>query len=427
MTSRLVVLGSCGAWPEPGRACSGFVLEHSGLRIVLDLGYGTLSRLLAHLGSSVARGVDAVVVTHKHPDHMLDLHGLFRSRWFGDPGAAPIPLYAPRGVVQRLQGLEEDDAEAILRVFDWHPLPAGPYDVGPFRLTSWDLPHYVPNAGVRLESDDLVVAYTGDTGHSPQLAELGRAADLFIVEATDRDQQGGTSSPGDMPNMLLTSRAAGEAASAAGAQRLLLTHFWPGNNRERSRADAQEAFAGEVLLAEEGLSIDLQRNDVGINVGSAPSVIPRDSSVSMKVPPVNVAQVAQHADDLDRATRFYSVLTGLEPAASFDPPGLVFFGLGGVRLLLDRAASSTLIYLHVPDVRERVEELRAAGVDVATEPHVIFQHEDDTLGPAGTDEWMAFVRDTEGNLVGLVSHHEPGSAGTSDGAATEAPGRPSPT
>lgn len=143
--------------------------------------------------------------------------------------------------------------------------------------------------------------------------------------------------------------------------------------------------------------------------------------------PVTVAQIAQHADDLDRAAGFYSVLTGRGPMATFDPPGLVFFNLAGVRLLLDRAAPSSLIYLQVPDVRTRVAELRAAGVDVATEPHVIFQHEDDTLGPAGTDEWMAFVRDTEGNLVGLVSHHEPGSAGTSDGAATEAPGRPSPT
>ena len=64
MESWLVVLGSCGAWPEPGRACSGFLLEHDGFRVALDLGYGTLPRLLSLLGSPTAAGIDAVVVTH---------------------------------------------------------------------------------------------------------------------------------------------------------------------------------------------------------------------------------------------------------------------------------------------------------------------------------------------------------------------------
>jgi methylmalonyl-CoA/ethylmalonyl-CoA epimerase len=120
---------------------------------------------------------------------------------------------------------------------------------------------------------------------------------------------------------------------------------------------------------------------------------------------MRLVQVAQHAEDLDRAARFYSRLVGSGPTARVDPPGLLFFDLDGVRLLLDAAAPSALIYLNVPDVRGLVEELRADGVDVVGEPHVIFQHEDDALGPAGTDEWMAFVTDSEGNTVGLVSHH----------------------
>ncbi len=95
VASRLLVLGSCGGWPEAGRACSGFLLEHEGYRIVLDLGYGTLPRLLTLLNSSVAVGVDAVVVTHHHPDHLVDVHGLFRVRWFGRRGAEGVPLYAP--------------------------------------------------------------------------------------------------------------------------------------------------------------------------------------------------------------------------------------------------------------------------------------------------------------------------------------------
>ena len=257
MRSRFVVLGSCGAWPEAGRACSGFVFEHEGYRVVLDLGYGTLPRLLTLLGSSAGDGIDAVIVTHEHPDHMVDLHGLFRARWFARREAPAIPLYAPDGVVARVSGLEEDDKAAVRHVLDWHPLPTMPYEVGPFLLESWALPHFVANAGVRLSAPGLTVAYTGDTGPCPALADLGHAADLYVVEATSRTQRPGTQPGPAGPRMHLTAHEAGEAASAAGARQLLLTHFWPGNDREASRAEAAEVFGGEVLVAEEGLELIL--------------------------------------------------------------------------------------------------------------------------------------------------------------------------
>jgi ribonuclease BN (tRNA processing enzyme) len=236
------------------------VIEHDGFRLVLDLGYGTLPRLFALLGSSIGAGVDAVIVTHDHPDHAVDLHGFFRARRFGAPTAPAVPLYATEGVLARVGSLEDSAAEAenVGTVLDWHPLPGAAYTVGPFRLESWTLPHWVLNAGVRLTTDGLTVAYTGDTGPDPALVELGRDADLYIVEASDRWQQ--QPRPGAKPaapRMHLTAREAGEVAAAAGAARLLLTHFWPGNDRERARADAGEAFAGEIFLADEGLEISL--------------------------------------------------------------------------------------------------------------------------------------------------------------------------
>ena len=118
-----------------------------------------------------------------------------------------------------------------------------------------------------------------------------------------------------------------------------------------------------------------------------------------------LAQVAQHADDLDRAAAFYEQLLGSPPIGRFEPPGLLFFALGaGTRLLLEGGAPSAMLYLSVEDVRASVEDLRGRGATIEVEPHVIFQHTDDSLGPAGHDEWMAFIRDSEGNLVGLVSH-----------------------
>jgi methylmalonyl-CoA/ethylmalonyl-CoA epimerase len=116
---------------------------------------------------------------------------------------------------------------------------------------------------------------------------------------------------------------------------------------------------------------------------------------------VDLVQIAQHADDLERATAFYTNLLGAGPTATFDPPGLVFFDLDGVRLMLSNGSAPATIYLRVGDIDAAVERMRE---HVEAEPHLIFGHDDDTLGPAGTDEWQAFVRDTEGNLVGLVEH-----------------------
>jgi methylmalonyl-CoA/ethylmalonyl-CoA epimerase len=117
---------------------------------------------------------------------------------------------------------------------------------------------------------------------------------------------------------------------------------------------------------------------------------------------MRLAQIAQHADDLDRAADFYTVLLESRPTARFDPPGLLFFDLDGTRLLLDRGAPSSLIYLHVENVHETLERLDGLA-EIVTRPHVIFSHEDETLGPAGAEEWQAFIRDSEDNTVGLIA------------------------
>ncbi|HET8664974.1 MAG TPA: VOC family protein [Nocardioides sp.] len=115
-----------------------------------------------------------------------------------------------------------------------------------------------------------------------------------------------------------------------------------------------------------------------------------------------LVQVALRATDLDRAAAFYSDLLGSEPTGRFEPPGLLFFDLDGTRLLLEGNAPPSMLYLEVPDVRRAVEDLRGR-VEIVSEPHPIFTHEDDALGPVGTTEWQAFLTDSEGNLVGLVS------------------------
>ena len=124
---------------------------------------------------------------------------------------------------------------------------------------------------------------------------------------------------------------------------------------------------------------------------------------------MGLVQVAQHAEDLARATRFYTDLLQRSPAATYDPPGLVFFDLDGVRLLLEQGAPAAVLYLRVDDIEAEVSRLEALGVEVAGRPHMIFRHDDDTLGQAGTEEWQAFVTDSEGNTVGLVEQRAAGS------------------
>ena len=205
------MLGSCGAFPEPGRACSGFAVDWDGYRLVLDLGYATLPRLLAHWPDGV---VDALAITHEHPDHCVDLHGFFRMRYYGAGAQSRLPLYCPPGVLDRLAGLEPD--VDLTAVFDPRPLP-GTYRAGPFELTGVPLPHHVPNAGIRV-------------------------------------QDGETQRP---VRNLMTSAEAGRWGREAGARRLMITHFWPGNDRAASVASASAGFGSDVLAAEEGLTVGL--------------------------------------------------------------------------------------------------------------------------------------------------------------------------
>jgi ribonuclease BN (tRNA processing enzyme) len=235
----LTVLGSCGAWPEAGRACAGFLLEYDGFRVVLDLGYAALPRLLEHR----PRGeVDAVVVTHQHPDHCVDVSALARVRYYEAPDAPPIPLHCAPGVVDVLRALEPEPDPAT--VFAVHDLATTTH-LGPFAVETVELPHYKTNLGVRLTAPGVSVAYTGDSGPSSELQKLADGTDLFISDATLQGP-----SPQTTPRFIMTATEA--ARGARGARRLLLTHFWPGSDRSVSVAEAQQEFDGEVIAAEEG-------------------------------------------------------------------------------------------------------------------------------------------------------------------------------
>jgi ribonuclease BN (tRNA processing enzyme) len=245
---RLTVLGGCGAWPEAGQACSGYLVEHDGFTLLVDVGYATVPRLLRHVA---AEAVDAVFVTHGHPDHCADLNPLLRARALGGAAPAPVPVYALPGALDAVLALDRPGMLAdayVLREFT----AGSRLDIGPFLAQTGLLPHWVPNAGVRLAAGDRVLTYTGDCGPSPDVVALARDADLLLAEATYVDQV-----PAEARRYLTSAREAGRQATDAGAGQLLLTHLWPGTDPDAARAAAGGGYRGDVGIATADLVVDL--------------------------------------------------------------------------------------------------------------------------------------------------------------------------
>jgi ribonuclease BN (tRNA processing enzyme) len=219
---KLTVVGSSPAWPNPGGAHSGYLVESNGTRMLLDCGPGVLARLRQR---EEWPHVDAVAVSHFHLDHWGDLvpwvwGSLFRER----PANGDRPqLWVPPGGMPTLRtfGSElgyEDMFEQAFRVEEYEELT--PFRIGAFELTTRRLPHYkLLTFGFRVSDGKHVLAYSGDSGPTPALAELARDADVFLCEAT--------LARGDLEGDLRGHLDAEEALGAfrdSGARRLLLTH-----------------------------------------------------------------------------------------------------------------------------------------------------------------------------------------------------------
>jgi ribonuclease BN (tRNA processing enzyme) len=245
---RITVLGACGAWPEAGQACSGYLIQHDGFQLVVDLGYATVPRLFTW---TAADRVDAVFVSHGHPDHCADLNPLLRARVLREHPPAPLPVYAPRGALDAVLAL--DRPGMLSDGYVLHEFTAGDrFDIGPVHADTRLLPHWVPNAGVRLAAGGRVLAYTGDTGPSPDVVALARDADLLLAEATYVEQVPETSR-----RYLTSARDAGRQATQAGARRLLLTHLWPDTDPLAARGAAGVEYRREIGVATADLVVDL--------------------------------------------------------------------------------------------------------------------------------------------------------------------------
>jgi ribonuclease BN (tRNA processing enzyme) len=247
---RLTVLGCAGTFPGPLSPCSGYLVEHDGFRLVVDLGAGALGQLQRHIG---LLDVDAVYVSHLHADHCIDLVAYSYARRYNPAGMPPpLPVYGPAGTAGRIRdSYEAPPADGLEDVYDFREVLPGTHAIGPFVVTAAQVNHPVECHGLRIEAGGRSLAYSGDTGESEVLVDLARDVDVFLCEAS------WLHSDDNPPDIHLSGRQAGEHAAKAAARLLLLTHVVPWADEQLVLREGAEAFGGRTELARCGATYDV--------------------------------------------------------------------------------------------------------------------------------------------------------------------------
>ncbi|RSM75172.1 MBL fold metallo-hydrolase [Actinoplanes sp. ATCC 53533] len=247
---RLTVLGCAGSFPGPESACSAYLVEAEGFRLLIDFGSGSLSALQRYAGIGA---VDAIMLTHLHCDHMLDACTYVVVRRYAPGGPLPpLPVYAPPGAAERISAAYSADNEPVDDVYTFYGLQPGTFPIGPFTVTADRVNHPIETYGVRVEHNGRVLAYSSDTAPCEALLRLAQGADLFLCEASYLD---GVANP---PDLHLTGGEAGAAATKADVGKLLLTHLVTAWGSEASTVEAAcAAFTGPVEVVRPGARYDL--------------------------------------------------------------------------------------------------------------------------------------------------------------------------
>jgi ribonuclease BN (tRNA processing enzyme) len=262
---RITVLGKSPSWQDAGGACSGYLVQEGDYSLLLDCGNGVFSKLRRHCDYI---DVDTVLVSHLHADHFLDLvpfsyaltyaprqQPVPVAGWPGTDAPARPQLYAPIGATEMFRHIAGcwgndrlvEGAFALHEYQQWDE-----FEAGPFQVRFCEVPHYTETFAVELTSDSGArLTYGADCSPNQELVAFARDTDLLLIEATlprpERTGERGHLTPGE----------AGDHGRRAGAKRLVITHFSDELDPEWARAQAAEAFGGDVELAAEGAVYEL--------------------------------------------------------------------------------------------------------------------------------------------------------------------------
>jgi ribonuclease BN (tRNA processing enzyme) len=260
MPLTLTVLGGSAAWPNPGQGCSAYLVSDGPTTVLLDCGPNTLLELRKHVDYAT---LDAIVISHCHSDHILDLVPYRYGLIYGPTTTRrKIPVWLPPGGHERMEmlgGAFSGQGEPHLSF--WEPAfdleeydPASGLTIGDLCISFAATQHYIPCFAMRVEGpDSRTLLYSSDTGSVQPLLGIAQGAEVVVAEATlEHDDDRPEAARGHM-----TPVDAGRLAAAAGAHTLVVTHLWserPDNVVERTAA---EHFNGRVLIAKPGMCVDV--------------------------------------------------------------------------------------------------------------------------------------------------------------------------
>jgi ribonuclease BN (tRNA processing enzyme) len=262
---RITVLGKSPAWQDAGGACSGYLVEAEGVCVLLDCGCGVFGKLRRH---REYWEVDAVVVSHLHADHILDLVPYASALTYA-PRQQPVPvgghpgtdtlarpqLIAPAGAGEAFRrvcsgaGMQAEHIERAFALTEYTPQDT--FALGPIGVSFRQVPHFLPTHAVEFREGDARMTYSADSSPSEELCDFARDTTLLLIEATlPRPEREG-------PRGHLTPGEAGDHGRRAGARRLVLTHFSDEMDAEWAREEAEQTFGGPVEVAREGAIFEL--------------------------------------------------------------------------------------------------------------------------------------------------------------------------
>lgn len=250
---RMTVVGCSGSYPGPDSPASCYLVqaEHGGRTwsLVVDLGNGALGALQRYVDPLE---VDAVLISHLHADHCVDMTSYYVLRKYHPSGTQPkIPVWGPDGTDLRLaRAYDLPTLPGMRQEFEFHTYDA-PFTIGPFEIEAFEVDHPVEAYGMRIsaeteEAGRRTLAYSGDTGPTPSLHDIASDADLFLCEASFRH---GDDNP---PSLHLTGTECGEAAAKARVKRLVITHVPPWHDAQGMLTESLAVFDGPTELAVQG-------------------------------------------------------------------------------------------------------------------------------------------------------------------------------
>lgn len=248
---RLDVLGSSGTYPAAGQPASGYLLSHGTTRILCDAGFGTFAELTRRMEPD---RLDAVVLSHRHPDHCIDFLALHHALAYGPYDRIGLPVYCAPGLAPRLaEFVGAGEGHSFHKVFDFHEVgETNHVIVGTFDLRFAVAAHSVPTIATRFEAGSRTLTYSADTGPGGGFPGLARGSNVMLCEASIEGER-------DDHHFIhhLTATEAGQIAQDAAVETLILTHLPPSLDKAQSVADAREVFGGTVELATPGDVFDV--------------------------------------------------------------------------------------------------------------------------------------------------------------------------